>query len=75
MVPLTEEEMPLLCQTLRFDCSQLERVLTLHEMTTGLYMAYSKSTPADLVQRTKAAFDKLQAAGEVRRLMAAQASR
>lgn len=35
----------------------------------GLYMAYSRSTPVALVQRTKLVFDKLKAEGQVRRIM------
>ncbi len=69
MAPLTEGETQPLCQAIKLDCNRLEKVMTLHEMTTGLYMAYSKSTPADLVKRTQTAFEQLQANGTVRRLM------
>lgn len=71
LVPLTDGETQPLCQAVRLDCTRLEKVLTLHEMTTGLYMAYSKSTPTDLVKRTQMAFEQLQANGTVRRLMEA----
>lgn len=73
LVPLTDGETLPLCQAVKLDCTRLEKVLTLNEMTTGLYMAYSKSTPADLVKRTQSAFEQLQANGTVRRLMDGQA--
>lgn len=51
------------------DCAGLERVLTLDEASTGLYMAYSAATPDAVVQKTRAAFDKLKTDGTVRRIM------
>jgi len=44
-------------------------VLTLDEASAGLYMAYSATTEASIVQRTRTAFDKLKADGTVRRIM------
>ena len=38
-------------------------------MTTGIYMAYSRGTADEVVNRTRAAFDKLKADGTVTRLM------
>lgn len=72
LVPLTEGETQSLCQAIKLDCTRLEKVMTLNEMTTGLYMAYSKNTPVELVKRTQTAFDQLQASGTVRRLMDGQ---
>ena len=69
MVPLSESGASVQCQGTGFDCAGLEKVLALDEMTTGLYMAYSKSTPEALVARTQAAFEKLRANGTVRRTM------
>lgn len=71
LVPLTEAETAPLCHGAHFDCAGLEKVLTLDEMTTGLYMAYSKSTPEALVAKTQAAFEQLRANGTVRRTMEA----
>ena len=51
------------------DCSQLERVFTLQEASTGLYMAYSLSTPPEVVERTRQAFEQLKADGTVKRLL------
>ena len=62
------------CRASDFDCTGLERVLTLDALTTGLYMAYSLSTQPALVQRTQAAFKQLKANGTVQRIMEAKAS-
>ena len=43
--------------------------MTLDEASTGLYMAYSLSTPDAVVQRTQRSFDKLKAEGHVKRIM------
>ncbi|MES2188133.1 MAG: ABC transporter substrate-binding protein [Pseudomonadota bacterium] len=69
MVALTEGEATLLCENLKPDCAGLRRVLTLEEMTTGLYMAYSLATPAAIVARTRAAFDTLRGNGTLARLV------
>lgn len=70
MVPLTADDATMLCRETGFDCAGLERVLTLDEASTGLYMAYSRQTPMDVVERTRQAFDRLKAEGVVRRTMA-----
>lgn len=69
LVPLTLDDASSLCKETQFDCAGLERVLTLDEASTGLYMAYSRSTPVALVQRTKLAFDKLKAEGQLKRIL------
>lgn len=69
MVPLTSDDATSLCKETQFDCAGLEKVLTMDEASTGLYMAYSLSTPVALVQRTQLAFDKLKAEGQVRRIL------
>jgi polar amino acid transport system substrate-binding protein len=69
LVPLTTDDASSLCKETRFDCAGLERVMTLDEASTGLYMAYSLSTPDAVVQRTQRAFDKLKTEGHVKRIM------
>ncbi|MBI3101348.1 MAG: transporter substrate-binding domain-containing protein [Burkholderiales bacterium] len=69
LVPLTAREVQPLCKEAAVDCTQLERVLTLHEASTGLYMAYSRQTPPEVVERTRKAFAQLQAEGTVKRLL------
>ena len=69
LVPLTTGDAGLLCQQAPFDCAGLERVLTLDEASAGLYMAYSRQTPLEVVQRTRQAFERLKAEGVVKRTM------
>jgi polar amino acid transport system substrate-binding protein len=69
MVPLTDDDAVSLCARAHFDCAGLEKVLTLEEASTGLYMAYSKATADSTVQKTRAAFDRLKADGSLRRIM------
>ena len=69
LVPLVEDDTAILCAQTHFDCAALERVLTLDEASTGLYMAYSTSTADEVVQKTRTAFDKLKADGTVRKIM------
>lgn len=70
LVPLTTGDARLMCQQAAFDCAGLERVLTLEEISAGLYMAYSLQTPLEVAQRTQQAFDRLKAEGLVQRAMA-----
>lgn len=51
------------------DFADLERVMLLKDLTTGLYLAYSNSTDDAIVERTRAAFAQLRSAGEITRLM------
>ncbi len=69
LVPLTADDATMLCKETGFDCADLQRVLTLDEASTGLYMAYSRQTPLEVVQRTRQAFEKLKAEGLVKRTM------
>lgn len=69
LVPLTSDDAASLCQKTGFDCARLVRVLTLDEASTGLYMAYSLQTPAEVVRRTQEAFRQLQTEGQVQRIM------
>jgi len=72
MIPLPEVDAIDLCRQAGIDIGQLQRVLTLDELSTGLYMAFSRATPDPLVDRVRSAFDKLKAEGLVRRLMEAR---
>lgn len=69
LVPMPERDAMLLCEEAHVDCASLEKIYLLDAMSTGIYMAYSKSTPDEIVQRTRTAFDKLKADGTVARLM------
>lgn len=69
MLPLVEDDIAILCTQAKVDCAGMEKVLTLDEASTGLYMAYSNATPQMVVQKTQAAFAKLKADGTVRKIM------
>jgi len=69
LLPLPENDVIRFCKEADVDPAALEKVLTLGEMTTGIYMAYSHTTPNETVARTRAAFDRLKADGTVARLM------
>ncbi|HUG22502.1 substrate-binding periplasmic protein [Piscinibacter sp.] len=68
LVALTETEATSLCAQLRIDCGRIEKVHMLREMSTGLYMAYSATTPDSIVERTRLAFDQVKASGALERL-------
>lgn len=72
LVPLPEQDAALLCEEAHIDISSLEKIHTLDALSMGLYMAYSRATPDAIVERTRAAFDKLKADGSVARLMGAR---
>ncbi len=65
LIPLPPSDMLKLCEKTRFDCKRLQRVLTLDELGTGLYMAFSKTTADELVARVAAAYEALRAEGRV----------
>ena len=69
LVPLPEGDVAQMCELAAFDCGQLERLYTLDEITSSLQMAYSRSTPDAVVDRTRAAFQRLAAEGVVKRVM------
>lgn len=69
LLPLPDTDMLRFCKEANIDPASLEKVMTLNEMTTGIYMAYSRGTPDDTVARTRQAFDQLKAEGMVGRLM------
>jgi polar amino acid transport system substrate-binding protein len=69
LIPLPDADAAQLCREAQFDCAQLEKVLTLDELSTGLYMAFSHATDDATVRRVRQSFDGLKAEGMVQRLM------
>lgn len=69
IVPLPEDDAVTLCKETQVNCESLEKIYTLDELSTGLYMAYSMATPDIVVERTRNAFEKLRAAGTIRNMM------
>lgn len=72
VVPLPDTDVSQMCEQAPFDCSRLERLYTLDEITSSLQMAYSRATPDAVVERTRAAFQKLADDGTVKRVMQRQ---
>ncbi|MBC7995722.1 MAG: transporter substrate-binding domain-containing protein [Rhizobacter sp.] len=72
LAALSEPGAAQLCEENRFDCTRLEKVYALDDLSVGIWMAYSKPTSDEVVARTRAAFDKIKASGSVARLMAAK---
>ena len=71
LVPMPEQDMLALCEEAGVDPASVEKVFS-PNTSTQLYMAYSPQTDDDTVLRTQAAFEHLQAEGEVERIMAGQ---
>lgn len=69
LLPLPANDMIRFCKEAGVDPNALEKVLTLNDMATGIYMAYSLATPDDTVNRTRDAFNQIKAEGMVSRLM------
>lgn len=63
LVPLPQADVVQLCEKLRVDCSTVERVLTLDELTVGLYMAFGHLTDDQVVARLRAGYEALLAEG------------
>lgn len=70
IIPLPEQDKLVLCEELKFDCAKLEKLLTLDELSTGLYLATGTQTPNPTAERLRAAFHQLKADGTVRKVMA-----
>jgi len=69
MFPISEAALELRCEKNKIDCSQFEPAIEL-ELVNHLYMAYSKATPDDVVERTRTAYKGLAKDGTVKKLLA-----
>ncbi len=69
LLPLNDTDPASLCASAQFDCSRLQRVLTLDKMSIGSYMAYSTTTPDEIVERTRQAFEAIRAEGLLEQTM------
>lgn len=69
LLPMPEHDMLALCEESGVDPASVEKAFSPHTFA-HLYMAYSQETADDVVLRTQAAFEHLQAEGEVARIMA-----
>ncbi|STQ89159.1 substrate-binding periplasmic protein [Iodobacter fluviatilis] len=69
LIALFEGDITSLCKQHHFDCDQLDILFTLNELSSGIYMAYSKKTPDKLFRQTQTAFDKIKAEGQLKKIM------
>jgi polar amino acid transport system substrate-binding protein len=72
LVPMPEREAREQCDDLHIAFADLEAVYTLDALSKGLYIALSKKTPDDTVERIRQAFATLKANGRVDKAMAEQ---
>lgn len=72
LIPMPEREAREQCADLHISFEDLESVFTLDELSKGLYVALSASTPDETVQRITAAFARLKQDGTVDRVIAGQ---
>jgi polar amino acid transport system substrate-binding protein len=72
LIPMPEREAREQCADLHIDYDELESVFVLDELSKGLYIALSASTPDETVQRIAAAFARLKQDGTVDKLIAGQ---
>jgi polar amino acid transport system substrate-binding protein len=72
LIPMPEREAREQCADLHIDFEDLESVFILDELSKGLYVALSASTPDETVQRITAAFARLKQNGTVDRVIAGQ---
>lgn len=71
LVPMPERDARLQAQAANFAFRDLEPVYSLEEQGYGLYLALSKETSPQVVQRMTIAFEKLRADGTIARLLQA----
>lgn len=69
LVPMPENTARLLSQDAQVDFASLEAVYTLDEQPHRVYLAFSLSTPDEVVASAQRAFEQLKASGEVARIM------
>lgn len=69
LLPLTEGDARRLSREVGGDAEALQRTVRLSDLSIGLYLAYSAGTDDAIVERTRAAFERLRASGEIERLM------
>lgn len=69
LLPMHETDARRISHEAQVDFERLEAVGTLDGLPASVYMAFSLSTPDDIVSRARAAFEQLKASGEIDRLM------
>ncbi|MBT2339594.1 MULTISPECIES: substrate-binding periplasmic protein [Pseudomonas] len=69
LLPIPENTARLMSQDAQVDFSTLEEVYSLDEQPHRVYLAFSLSTPDDIVAKAQRSFEQLKTSGEVARIM------
>ncbi|KQW41700.1 MULTISPECIES: substrate-binding periplasmic protein [Pseudomonas] len=69
MLPMPENTARLMSKDAQVDFTSLEEVYTLDEQPHRVHLAFSLSTPDEVVAKAQRAFEQLKASGEVARIM------
>lgn len=69
LIPMPEKAAQIISEYEHVDFATLEEVYSIDERPASVSMAFSLSTPDDIVARARHAFEQLEAAGEVARIM------
>lgn len=69
LLPLPENTARLMSKDAQVDFTSLEEVYTLDEQPHKVHLAFSLSTPDEVVAKAQRAFEQLKASGEVARIM------
>jgi polar amino acid transport system substrate-binding protein len=69
LVAMPERDARKLCSDAGIPFTTLEQVYALNDLTNSIYVAMSKGTPDDIVERARAAFEQLKASGAIRKML------
>ncbi len=69
LLVLAESDLVRLCARDAATCKAFEESPAIDELTSSLFMAYSRDTPDDIVERTRQALEHAKAQGDVARLL------
>jgi polar amino acid transport system substrate-binding protein len=63
LIPYHVSMLHFICKDINVDCNLFEAVLPLHELSTGLYMAFSNQTDDAIVEKAKNAYQHVKQEG------------
>ncbi|WP_263263246.1 transporter substrate-binding domain-containing protein [Pseudomonas sp. RIT-PI-S] len=69
VIPLSPRDARRFCEQLHIPFEELDPVMTLEQITAHAYLAFSLTTPDEVVRRATEAFDQLKQDGELQKLM------
>lgn len=69
LIPMPEKAARVICEDEHLDFAILQEVFSIDDRPARVSMAFSLSTPDEIVARARQAFEQLEAAGEVARIM------